>query len=145
MDYSSFYPAVIILFLVAFMGVILALILLFYSEIYLLKHYLKSRTIIDFLGLMICSTVFILTSLFSLRYFRDVPNIVYQNYTIATGTAVGWDTAGLDPETRGFAFKKDGSSDIIHLTVVFTPVNQGDRFEVIYLPNTGFGAIVQKI
>lgn len=144
MDYTAFYPSILFMYFGTFAGVIIAIILLIGGDIYLLKQYLKTKNIIELIGFVTCTIAIIVVLYFSLNFFKDIPNVISKNYTVATGTAEGWDTAGQEPETRGFAFKKD-DGEMINIVVTYPPIYQGDRFEVIYLPNTEYGAIVKKL
>lgn len=144
MDYSTFYLSITIEYLIGFTSYIITIILLVCGDIFLIKRYLKSKSEIELVGIIVCIVAIIIVAYFSRNFFKDIPNVIGKNYTVSTGTAYGWNTAGQEPEARGFEFQKD-DGEIIKLQVIYTPIRQGDRFEVIYLPNTGFGAIVQKI
>lgn len=143
-NYSAFYPSILFMYFGTFAGILVAIILLICGDIFLLKQYLKSKSIIELVGFVVFIAVIIIVSHFSRNYFKDIPNIVSKNYIITTGTAEGWDSAGQVHETRGFAFKRD-DGEIKNIVVTYPPIYQGDRFEVIYLPNTGYGAIVKKL
>ncbi|MGI6745675.1 MAG: hypothetical protein ACOX45_05970 [Acutalibacteraceae bacterium] len=144
MDYSVFYPSVLLNYFVAFAGIITAIILLVVGDIFLIKQYLKSKSVIELVGIVACIAGIIIISYFLRNYFNDITNVIRKNYIVTTGTAEGWDSAGQVHETRGFAFKTD-DGETIKLVVTYPPVYQGDRFEVIYLPNTGYGCIIQKL
>lgn len=144
MDYSAFYPSVLINYFIAFAGIMTAIILLTVGDIFLIRQYLKSKSVIELVGIIACIIGVIVVAYFSRNYFKDIPNVLSNNYIVTTGTAEGWDSAGQVHETRGFAFKTD-NGETIKLVVTYPPVYQGDRFEVIYLPNTGYGCIVQKL
>lgn len=151
MDYSAFYPSILFMYFGAFAGILVAIILLICGDIFLIKQYLKSKSIIELVGIIACVVGIIVVAYFSRNYFKDIPNVISKNYIVTTGTAEGWDSAGpisssAGPvyETRGFAFRKD-DGEIKKIVVTYPPVYQGDRFEVIYLPNTGYGAIVKKL
>ncbi|MGI6248083.1 MAG: hypothetical protein ACOYJX_01570 [Acutalibacteraceae bacterium] len=143
MDYSAFYPSILINYFVAFAGIIIAIILLVVSGAFLLKRYLKSKSVIELVGVVACIVAIVAVAYFSRNFFKDIPNVLSENYIVTSGTAQGWDSAGQVHETRGFAFKRD-DGEIAKIVVTYPPVYQGDRFEVIYLPNTGYGAIVKK-
>ena len=144
MDYSAFYPSILLMYLGTFIWVLVAIALLICGDVFLLKQYLKSKSIIELVGVVTCIVAAIAIAYLSQNFFEDIPNVISKNYVITTGTAEGWDTAGQDPETRGFTFIKD-DGETKKIVVTFTPIYQGDRFEAIYLPNTGYGAIVKKI
>ena len=144
MDYSAFYPSILFMYFGTFAGVLVAIFLLICGDVFLLKQYLKSKSIIELVGVVACIVAVIAVAYFSRNFFKDIPNVLSKNYIITTGTAQGWDSAGQVHETRGFAFKTD-NGETIKLVGTYPPVYQGDRFEVIYLPNTGYGCIVQKL
>jgi hypothetical protein len=145
MDYSAFYSKILYLYIVAFAGVLAGIGLLVFGGVYFLKHYLKkSKAAIDIIGFIICILVFNIVSFFAANFFLDIPNAVSNNYIVATGTAQGRDAGGDISDSRGFEFKKD-DGEVIRITVIYTPVYEGDRFEVIYLPNTKYAAIVKKL
>lgn len=144
MDYSAFYPSILLMYFGTFIGVLVAIVLLIFGDVFLLKQYLKSKAIIELVGFVACIMIIIAVAYFSRNFFKDIPNVVNKNYIITTGTAVGWDAAGPVHETRGFAFKTDDGK-IKNIVVNYTPIYKGDRFKVIYLPNTGYGAIIKKL
>ena len=144
MDYSAFLPSVLINYFIAFAGVVTTIILLVVVGAFLARQYFKSRSFIECVGVVACVIGVFITAYFSRNYFKDIPNVVSKNYIVTDGTAEGWDSAGQVHETRGFAFKTDDGKNF-KLVVTYPPVYQGDRFKVIYLPNTGFGAIIQKL
>jgi len=144
MDYSAYYPPILFMYFGTFVGVIVAMALLICGAMHVFKLYQKSKSNIMLIGFTVCIVIVIVISYFAQSFFRDIPFVVNKNYIITIGIAQGWDTAGQEPETRGFAFKRD-NGEIIDITVTYTPIHQGDRFEVIYLPHTKFGAIVRKI
>lgn len=74
---------------------------------------------------------------------KDIPNAIHNEYIVTTGTAIGWNTTNDDTEHRGFTFLTDDGEEV-DLSVLPCPkVYQGDRLEVMYLPNSGIGAIIQ--
>lgn len=144
MDYSAFYPSILFMYFGAFVWVLVAIVLLICGDVFLIKQYLKSKSVIELVGSIACIVAIIAVAYFSRNFFKDIPNVMSKNYIITTGTAEGWDSAGQVHETRGFAFKTDDGV-IKKIVVTYTPIYRGDRFEVIYLPNTGYGAIVKKL
>jgi len=144
MNYSAYYPSILFMYFGTFAGIILAVALLIYGDIYILKQYIKIKSNIELVGFIVFFVAILVVLYFSRNYFKDIPNVVRKNYIITAGTAEGWDSAGQVHETREFAFKTDGG-DTQKIVVTYPPVYQGDRFEVIYLPNTGYGAIIRKL
>ena len=144
MDYSAFYPSILLMYLGTFLWAIVAMTLLLCGAVVLLRQYLKSKSLIELAGVAACMVAVIAIAYFSRSFFQDIPNAVSRNYVIATGTAEGWDTAGQGTETRGFAFAND-NGETKKIVVTYTPIYQGDRFEAMYLPNTGYGAIIKKL
>jgi hypothetical protein len=144
MNYSAYYPSILFMYFGTFAGIILAVALLIYGDIYILKQYIKIKSNIELVGFIVFFVAILVVLYFSRNYFKDIPNVVSKNYIVTTGTAEGWDSAGQVHETRGFAYKTDGG-ETKKIVVTYPPVYQGDRFEVIYLPNTGYGAIIRKL
>ena len=144
MDYSVFYPSIIIGYIGGFAGTILVIILLICGEVFLIKQYLKSKSTIELIGIFVFVVLIIVVSYYSKIYFKDIPNVINKNYIVSRGTVIEGNNGGQDPETRGFVLKTD-DGEIKRLCVVYLPIDNGDRFEVIYLPNTEWGAIIQKL
>lgn len=107
MDYSAYYPSILFMYIGTFVGVIVALVLLLFGAMHVFKLYKKSKFNIMLIGLTVRIVIVIVVSYFSQNFFADIPNVVSKNYIVTTGIAQGWDAAGQEPETRGFAFKKD--------------------------------------
>ena len=144
MDYSNYHFSIIFEYFISFLGVLLSIIFLICGIVYLLKQYLQSKNVVEFIGIIACAVVIIVIAYFSRNYFKDIPNIVIKNYTITYGVVVEGDNGGRNFNTRGIVFKKE-DGEIVKLVVNYYPIVSGEKFEVIYLPNTGFGAIIQKI
>ena len=145
MDYSSYYPAIIELYLWHCCGLIVIPSLLIWMGVHLAKYINAKSTI----SLIIVPILLILWVGFSIplytKYIKDIPNIINENYIVTTGTATSWNTTGPENTSRSFEFTTD-DGEVIKLSVQSTkPVYQGDRYEVIYLPHTKCGAIVRKI
>ena len=144
MDYSSFYPSILLTYFGSFAGVIFLVILFICGEVFLIKQYLKSKAVIEIIGMFACVVIIIAISHFFRQYFKDIPNVINRNYIIATGTVVIGNNGGTESETRDFTLKKD-DGETIRILANYMPIQNGDEFEVIYLPNTGCGAIIRKI
>lgn len=76
MDYSAFYPSILLMYFGTFAGVITALILLIYGEVYLVKEYLKSKTIIELVGVIACVVGITGVTYFFRNFFKDLPNVI---------------------------------------------------------------------
>lgn len=144
MDYSAYYPTILYEYICSFIGILGAITFFVCISVMLFKQYLELKSTLQIIGFIIFITLTIVMFNFSLKYFKDIPNILNENYIVTTGTAVGQHTPGQVPETRGFKFRGDDGV-VMSIVVTYLPVFQGDRFEVIYLPHTGFGAIIRKI
>ena len=144
MDYSAFYPTIWFMYFGTFAGIITAIILLVCGDIFLIKQYLKSKAIIELVGMVACVVAIIAVCYFSRNFFKDIPNVINKNYIISSGTVITGNNGGIDPEARDFAFKKDDDGKTVKIIANSKPIQNGERFEVIYLPNTGYGAITKR-
>ena len=54
MDYSAFYPSILFMYFGTFAGVLVAIFLLICGDVFLLKQYLKSKSIIELVGVFAC-------------------------------------------------------------------------------------------
>lgn len=144
MDYTTLYPAINRYFFEVFVSsIVFCLIFPIYTGIKLYKEYIASKSKGIVAGLLLLSIAFVWLTYSFVNDCKDIPNIVSKNYIVATGTAIGWNTVEDETEPRGFEFQPDDGEKIDLSVLPCPPVHQGDRFEVIYLPNSGIGAIIQ--
>ncbi|MDR1565234.1 MAG: hypothetical protein LBS74_09775, partial [Oscillospiraceae bacterium] len=146
MEYSTHYNAILYLYIAGLAGVVLFSVALIAGEIYLIKQYTKDKSIVEFVGAVAIPVIFVLLTIFySSNYILDIPYAIKNDYTIATGTATGWDTTGKGNTTKSFNFTTDDGTSIDLFILSSDSIHQGDRFEVMFLPHTGCGAIVKQL
>ena len=144
MDYSSHYIVILIRYFVSF-AVILSIIIVF--AIYgakLIKKYMESKKFIKLLGAIALAVGVVVFSYFSVPYFKDIPNAINFNFDIIIGTVVSGNSGGRASETRGFTVIDDNGNRRSVLAN-YPPIFTGDRFEIIIMPNSGSGVILQKL
>ena len=145
MDYSPYYPSILYLYFGTLAAFFVGFGLLIYGEIYLIQQIKEFKSLLSVLFFVVLFAAIVSVSLLSVDYFKDIPNVIRNNYIVATGTAEGNDSAGQEPDARGFRFKPDVGEEFYIRIPSYPQVFHGDRFEVIYLPHTGVGAIIQKL
>jgi len=111
----------------------------------LYKEYRKNKSKSVIWIALAAFAFFVLMSIPTVNEVKDIQNVLNRNYVIVTGTAVGWDTTTDESEPRSFSFLTDDGKTVDLIVLPCPPVHQGDRFEVIYLPNSGIGAIMQEL
>ena len=146
MDYSQYFSAISGFFWEnLFFSGFFILIFPIHSVYQLYKEYQKNKSK-SVIWIAVAVFVFlVLMSIPTINEVKDIQNVLNQNYMIATGTAVGWNTTTDESEPRSFSFLTDDGKTVDLRVLPCPPVHKGDRFEIIYLPNSGIGAIVQKL
>jgi hypothetical protein len=145
MDYSVFYPSILFMYSILLAAVLVGIILALSVSFYYLKELLKEKGVMNLVAVICFFTIVLVILYFSIDIFCDIPNVIKKNYVITTGIAIDSNNAGQEPEIRGFPLKRNYTNEIIRVAVTYYPINEGDEFEVIYLPNSKIGAIVRKI
>jgi len=122
------------------LSILLAILCSF--AIYLL---VKRRTKWDIIGLILL-VIFMAVSLFQLhKYMNDFSLVKKNEIYIATGTAISTDAQkSKDTPGRYIRFRIDDGAEL-NLNLYYGQIYEGDRFEIVYLPNTGHAVIVQKL
>ena len=143
MNYSLHYPSILFIYIGVFAGIILFLILLIREGIILVRQYKKLKSVKKLACAAAAFVCIILLAAFSVPYFKDIPNAVNNNYIIAAGTVVAHDSGGTQSQTRGITLETD-EGERIKVTVNYTPMRTGERYEIICLPNTGIGSVIRK-
>ena len=144
MDYSYYYPSILFMYFGTFIGVIVFIIMLSYVDISCIRNYIKLKEFKRLVGVIISSVCVALLVIFSIRFFKDLPNVINNNYLVVTGTVVTWDTGGTASDTRGITLETD-DGELIKATVNYTPMGKGERYEIILLPNSSYGSVIRKI
>lgn len=107
----------------------------------------NKESIIDFIGLILVAVILALILLWSRNVWADVPYAINKDFSRTIGIVVSQDAAGRDDvgEARGFRLRDIETGEVLNLQVFYTPIREGEIYEVMYLPNTKVGAIVRKI
>ena len=95
-----------------------------------------------------CVTLFLLLMMTQIiAAIKDIPHLKNGDCSSIIGIVVSQDAAGREdvPEDRTFKLKNIESGEIVELRVFYTPIKNGDVYEVVYLPHTRCGAVVRKI
>lgn len=162
MDYSKFYSSIMIHYLSLLVAIIIGLVLVICADVFCIKAFLKQNAVetetkiwffsnkgslIDFLGVIVFIIVALLILFFSRNILADIPNVINKNYVVTSGVVTAHDSSGKDDvaETRSFTLKDFNTGKEVKLLVTYTPIRQGDIYEVLYLPSSKAGAIVRKI
>lgn len=145
MDYSVFYPSILLDFCILLAGSVLALALLVYADYSHVKEFFREKNFMNALDAVFFVAATVLVLYFSTYVYRDIPHVVNSDYIITTGTALGNNSAGKEPENRGFALMRDDTHEVVRITVTYYPIYKGDWMEVIFLPHTHLGAVIQKL
>ena len=144
MDYSHHYPSILLMYFGILAGIIIGLVLLLMGARSLIRQYIESKGITKLAGAIAVVVCVILLAVFSVPWFKDIPNVINKNYIIITGTVVSWNSGGTQSEARGITLETD-DGERIKVTVIYTPIREGERYEIIRLPNTPVGSVIRKI
>ncbi len=162
MDYSKFTRTILTEYMLLAGATILGIALSVIGGIYLVKAFLlqnaeqtefkflffnNKESIIDFIGLILVAVILALILLWSRNVWADVPYAINKDFSRTIGIVVSQDAAGRDDvgEARGFRLRDIETGEVLNLQVFYTPIREGEIYEVMYLPNTKVGAIVRKI
>ena len=146
MDYSIFYERIkadfweyfYACFFIAFLSLVISVILI----ICFLKSKNKSEL---FCGIILFIGFIFAVSRLSIL-FPDISNIRNETFILTVGIVVGHDTTDNNrPTSRSIKLKENETEKIIKLSVHYTNIYINDMLEVIYLPNSGIGAIIRII
>jgi len=109
-------------------------------------YYVIKRSTKRYIAILIFSTVFFIVFTNRLiNYFKDLGIVNKGQFCTVKGTAVSEDTEkNKDTPVRYVRFKIDEGIEF-DITLYYGQIYKGDRFEIIYLPNTGHAVIVQKL
>lgn len=79
--------------------------------------------------------------------FRDIPNIISQDYSTANIEAIGWsiDDNKYRIKRRTIAVKNIDVGNEMMITVYYSSINKGDRFRILYMPHTKWAYITSKL
>ena len=144
MDYSYYYPSILFMYFGTFIGIFIGFIILAKLATSYIRENKVPKESVKPAGAIILTVCVVLLAIFSISFFKDIPNVINENYIVATGTVVSWDSGGTASETRGITLETDDGKRIKTL-VNYTPIREGERYEIIYLPNTTFGSIIRQI
>jgi hypothetical protein len=162
LDYSKFTRTILTEYMLLAGATILGIALSVIGGIYLVKAFLlqnaeqtefkflffnNKESIIDFIGLILVAVILALILLWSRNVWADVPYAINKDFSRTIGIVVSQDAAGRDDvgEARGFRLRDIETGEVLNLQVFYTPIREGEIYEVMYLPNTKVGAIVRKI
>ena len=108
------------------------------------KNSEKNRT---FANLLVVTVLLIALLILFLYILSDVPCLMSGQLISTTAVVVSQDSAGQETiaEVRGFRVKDTSSGDVIHILATYTPIRAGEIYEILYLPHTHIGAIIQKV
>lgn len=137
-----------------FSGIVVSLFCVFLVYIFLTRD-LNSFSTLNFsestqLVLRpIVTIILVLVAIFSIKstykYCRDIPNVLKRAYIEDTCTIVGQDAGGTATESRSVQVKCSKSGDEFTFLTQYLPMKIGDVYRIIYLPNTKFGSVIEKI
>ncbi len=165
MEYSQYAPymsSALLNYILFAAAVLVIIVLLVIGTFFQLKTFLTQNarqedfkllffhnkgSIVDFIGIVFAVILFVVFLFWSRRVFADIPHAINKDFIVATGVVVSQNAAGREDvgETRGFEIQDLETGEIINLLVFYTPIWQGEVYEVIYLPHSKAGAIVRKI
>lgn len=124
--------------------IIVIIIVMIARDARLIKQYVESKKIVKLASSIAVSACVVLLVLFSVAFLKDIPNVINKNYNVVTGTVVSGNRGGKNSETRGITLETD-DGERIQVTVNYTPIELGERYEIIRLPNTSYGNVIRKI
>lgn len=108
----------------------------------------NKSSIIDFLGFFGITAIMSVGWIWAFgNFIQDIPYVINNEYIITTGVSTGWDNSGEEDyiDQRTLCINEFSTGENIEILVNYTPINQGDVYKVMYLPNTKFGVIIEKI
>lgn len=160
-DYTQHYKTIWFNYFMSMAGMVLILIMLIYGCVYCYKcfythdfrdseskiilHYFSKESLIDFIGFVVFLLLTIFFVIFQLKgnVAKDLPYVINNDYSIVTGEIV---KQGPRPE---FGLRtvhvKNSVGQLVECKVAGATYELGNGYEIIYLPNTGFGSIIRQI
>lgn len=100
---------------------------------------------ISYIGL---SILFVAVLSYSIRLLLDLPNVLSRKYVVDVCVITKQDSSGSDysMEDRGVGCTSENNeNNHYNLQVTYTPMKLGEKYKVIYLPNSKFGVIIEKM
>ncbi len=156
MDYSEAISKIKLDYWITFFGIIIVpiafilLLVLFFRYSYYSSNHFKHITwkqwmVLTFLPILV--TGIFLLFLYFPKVARDFSNVKEDNFIVDVCTIAGQSNAGNPdtPQDRSPICRMEESGEEIQLTIFYTPMNIGEEYTVVYLPNTKIGRVLNKI
>ena len=147
MDYSIYFRVLTNEFYDQFQKVIIVLVILVVGLIGMVyQAIVKKAGKIEWIFVSIVIPLLIIVVLSGLiNNLKDLAYVKNGKYLVGTGTAITDDSRKTkDLPGRTVRFQLD-DGEVIKIHLYYGPIYEGDRFEIIYLPNTRGAVIVRKL
>jgi len=173
MDYSVYYPSVLARYFESLIAGIFMMPFLLGIFIFSIVYIIKNKKIIETVSIseveggeivekkikyihnydsvisiilvVVCPILFVLSLSNAFNLISDFPHAMNRNFTITTGIVTSWSTADERTYHRVIEIKDINTDEIIKISVWDYPIHKDEILEVIYLPNSGEGAIIRRI
>jgi len=113
------------------------------------NNYDKWNTIVRWISCIGLIVLLAFSIPMSVRFFLDIPNIRSNAYIVDVCEITKQDAGGADNavQNRGVWCKNKLDVNIpeYHLLVSYTPLRQGEKYRVIYLQNSKYGVIIERM
>jgi len=156
MDYSEAIEKIKLDYWITFLGVIiipiafLVLLVLFIRYLYRTSDHFKHVTkkqwpFLVLVPFLVTGMVFIF--LYVPKVIMDFSNVREDGFIVDVCTVIGQSNAGnpMTPQSRSPVCGMENTGEEIQLTIFYTPMNIGEKYTIVYLPNTKLGRVLNKI
>ena len=145
MDYSQIHSGILFRYYEMLIGIIIVICACVLIAVQMTKEHLKYTKRIDYVTIMVIGLVLLGIIYAAKGYILDIPNAIYHNFYVTSGTSIVNDLPENYIDSRSIMFKRDDNGEIISVTVMSYPIHKGDRFSIMYLPHSGIGEIVEEL